>query len=36
MSNIDYSQYKGAVYDNLFNGIVYGEGVETRRYSPNS
>ena len=36
VSNIGYSQYKEAVYDNLFNGIVYGEGVETRRYSPNS
>jgi hypothetical protein len=30
-----YYQYKLAVYDNLSTGIVYGEGQETRRYSPN-
>jgi hypothetical protein len=27
--------YKLAVYENLSTGIVYGEGQETRRYSPN-
>ena len=30
-----YYQYKVAVYDNLSTGIVYGEGQETGRYSPN-
>jgi hypothetical protein len=30
-----YPQYKEAVYGNLFIGIVYGEGQETRRSSVN-
>jgi hypothetical protein len=29
-----YYQYKLTVYDNLFVGIVYGEGQDTRRFSP--
>jgi hypothetical protein len=36
-SSIDlyYPQYKAAVYDNLFTGMVYGEGQETRLFSSN-
>ena len=30
-----YLEYKEAVYDTLFTGIVCGEGQETRRYSSN-
>ena len=30
-----YHRYKVAVYDNLFTGVVYGEGQETRCYLSN-
>ena len=34
MSNtFGYNDYKVAVYDNLFGGMVYGRGQETRRSS---